>query len=530
MHGSFLLESGAILGALALSALLFLRFRQSVIPAYILLGMALRPLVEQSRAIEELATLGVVLLLFFMGLEFSLGALLRDRRRIVRTGGIDLLLCFPVGLIAGWALGFGWAGTLLLAGAVYMSSSAIIAKSVIELRRSADPETALALGILVFEDLFIALFLAILSGAVLVEEPDALAAAWGVGRALLFFGLVVLVALRARPLLDRAFAVESDDVFVLLVGSVTLLLSWGALAAGLSEAIGAFLAGLALAETAHKARAERLFAPLQGIFAAIFFLGFGLSIDPAEFRGIWPAALLLAVGAVVSKIAAGWWAGRGSGLSRRGALALGLTLIARGEFSIILAGIAVTIGLPELGATIALLVLLLSVVGTSAMQFSPQIGRRIFPRRRERTLAEQGFSPELARFPTGGAEEPAERAERLPSAPGSPPGTEIAPLARDTSTHSSRGDHMGGKKMGGSEEQKRQAARDAREAGKDPSEVGATTGASKQRTKASKNMSHQEKVDLKREGKQDVIAGNTPEARPGSRDEDTPDRERFPRE
>lgn len=422
MHGSFLLESGAILGGLALAALLFLRFRQSVIPAYILLGMALRPLIEQSRAIEELATLGVVLLLFFMGLEFSLGALLRDRRHIVRTGGIDLLLCFPVGLVAGWALGFGLAGTLLLAGAVYISSSAIIAKSVIELRRAADPETAVALGVLVFEDLFIALFLAILSGAVLVDEPDALAAAWGVGRALLFFGVVVLLALRARPLLDRVFAVESDDVFVLLVGSGVLLLSWAALTAGLSEAIGAFLAGLALAETAHKARTERLLAPLQGIFAAIFFLGFGLSIDPAAFRGIWPAALVLALAAIVSKVAAGWWAGRGSGLSQRGALALGLTLIARGEFSIILAGIAVTIGLPELGATIALLVLLLSVVGTSAMQFSPQITRRIFPRRRERTLEEQGFRPELAAFPasastaeaSGAPRETAERSSSLP--------------------------------------------------------------------------------------------------------------------
>lgn len=88
---------------------------------------------------------------------------------------------------------------------------------------------------------------------------------------------------------------------------------------------------------------------------------------------------------------------------------------------------------------------------------------------------------------------------------------------------------MGGKQMEGSEEQKQQAARDARESGKQPSEVGATTGATQQRQESQEKHTHQEKVDLKREGKPDVITENTPEARPGSRDEDTPDRERYPR-
>lgn len=406
MHGEFLLHAGAILGVLAGVAWLFVRFRQSTIPAFILVGMALRPLVGESEMVERMATLGVVLLLFFMGLEFSLGALLRDRKQILRTGSIDLLVCFPVGLAAGLALGFGWAGALLLAGGFYISSSAIIAKSVIELKRAADPETVVALGALVFEDLFIALFLAVLSGAVLVAEPSLAGAAWGVGKALLFFGAVVLVALRARPVLDRAFAVESDDLFVLLVGSAVLLLSWGAVAAGLSEAIGAFLAGLALAETRHKGRAEHLLAPLQGLFAAMFFLGFGLSIDPAAFGGVWAPGAALVLAAIAAKLVGGWWAGRASGLSQRGALALGMMLIARGEFTIILAGIAVAIGLDEVGALMALLVLALSLVGTVAMQFTPEITRRLFPRRRERTLKEQGFSPELAVF---GPEREAER-------------------------------------------------------------------------------------------------------------------------
>ena len=407
MHGEFLLGAGAVLAALALAGLLFDRLRQSVIPAFILLGMAIRPLNVDAHLVEVLATLGVVLLLFFMGLEFSVGALLRDRRRIVRNGGIDLLVSFPVGFAGGWWIGEGWTGALLMGGAFYVSSSAIIAKSTIEMRRSANPETEVALGVLVFEDLFMALFLALLSGAVLSAEPSAQAALWGMGKAVAFFAAVVGLALYGRRLLDRVFDLDSDDLFLLFAGGVVLLLSWGALAAGLSEAIGAFLAGVLLAETEHKERAERLFAPLQGLFAAVFFLGFGLSLDPASFAGVWPYALVLAVAGTALKIAAGMWIGRRDGLPKRNALALGLTLVPRGEFSILLAGIAVTANRDAVGATIALLVLALSLVGTVGLRFAPEIARRVYPRKPGRSLEERGFSPALAGFDEpGGSKQP----------------------------------------------------------------------------------------------------------------------------
>ena len=404
MHHDFLLGAGALLAALAVAGLAFNRLGQSVIPAFILLGMAVRPFQVDTSLVDVLATVGVVLLLFFMGLDFSVGALLSDRRRILRNGGLDLLVCFPAGFLIGLWVGGGWAGALLLGGAFYVSSSAIIAKSTIELRRSANPETEVALGVLVFEDLFMALFLAVLSGAVLAEEPSAAAAMWGMGKAVAFFGALVVLALYARPLLDRLFDLDDDELFLLLAGGVVLLLSWGALAAGLSEAIGAFLAGLLLAETAHKERAHRLFGPPQGLFAAVFFLGFGLSLDPATFGGVWLPALVLAVLGVALKVGVGIWIGRHDGLPKRNALALGLTLVPRGEFSILLAGVAVTVGLHEVGATIALLVLALSLVGTVGLRLAPEIARRVYPRRDTRTLAERGFRPDLAGFdqPGGG--------------------------------------------------------------------------------------------------------------------------------
>jgi CPA2 family monovalent cation:H+ antiporter-2 len=394
-HGGFLLGAGAVLAALALSGVGARVLGQSVIPAFILIGMALRGAGLDAHLVEVLATLGVVLLLFFMGLEFSLGALLRNRRRIVRDGSVDLLVCFPPGLVAGLALGWGWAGGLLLGGALYVSSSAIIAKATIEMRRSANPETESALGVLVFEDLSMALFLALMSGAVLVAEPDAGTVIVGMARALAFVAVVTAAAVFGRRFLERVFDIDSDDVFLLSVGSLMLLLSWAALEVGLSEAIGAFLAGLVLSETDHSERVHRLFLPLEGLFAAIFFLAFGLSVDPGALLEIWPVALGLTVLGAAAKVGAGWWIGRLSGHPKRAALSLGLTLVPRGEFSVLLAGIAAAAGLAEVSAAIAGSVLTLSLLGTVGMRYAPQIALRAFPRKASR-LEERGFRADLA--------------------------------------------------------------------------------------------------------------------------------------
>jgi CPA2 family monovalent cation:H+ antiporter-2 len=397
VHGEFLLGAGLILGALALAGALFLGLRQSVIPGFILLGLASRGVPHDTELVEVLATLGVVLLLFSMGLEFSLGALLRNRRRIVRDGAIDWAWCFPTGVAAGLVAGWGWTGALIAGGAFYATSSAIVAKATIELRRSANPETEAALGVLVFEDLFVAVLLAVLSGAVVEGGASVSAVAVGIGKAVAFFAVVVVAAHFGRPVLDRVFRVDSDDVFLLLAGGGVLLLSWAALAMGLSEAIGAFLAGLALAETSHRERAERLFAPLQGVFAAVFFFAFGVSLDPSAFASVWPVAVAITVLGLAVKVAAGWMIGRRSGMPKRTALALGLTLTPRGEFSIVLAGVALSAGLGELNAAIGLMVLLMALSGTVLLRFAPDVARRAFPRRAAPDLAARGFVPELAR-------------------------------------------------------------------------------------------------------------------------------------
>ena len=393
-HARVLLDSGIILGLVALSGLLFRTLRLSTIPAYILLGLALGPLIGRSQLVELFALWGVVLLLFFVGLEFSFSSFVSRWRQLLRLSTIDFSINFPVGFLAGLLLGWGVLGALFMGAAFYVSSSAIIARSVIELQRTAHPETEAALGILVAEDIVIALLLAILSG--LVVEQGVSAGLIGVLKALLFLVGVVLLARVGRPVVDWLLNTDDDEIFVLLVGALLLLVSYLALQLGVSEAIGAFLVGSLMAETRYKPRVEALFAPLQGLFAALFFLSFGLSVETAELRKVWPAALLLALIAIPTKLITGWIGGVGEGLSRRGRLSLGLTLVPRGEFSIVIAGVAATAGIQQAPALITLFVLLLAVVGTIGIQHAPALARWGSRRRQ----AEVTSAPPTVRRPT----------------------------------------------------------------------------------------------------------------------------------
>jgi CPA2 family monovalent cation:H+ antiporter-2 len=391
-----LLESGLIVGVVALSGIFFRKLRLSTIPAYILLGLLLGPVVGRSELVEVFALWGVVLLLFFVGLEFSLPNLVASRKKLFRLGTIDLLINFPVGFVAGLLLGWGLLGALFVGAAFYVSSSAIVARSVIELQRTAHPETEPALNILVFEDLAIAVLLAILSG-IAVREGDVVQGLGGAVRAVLFLGVIGLIAWLGRPLLDKALNTDDDELFVLLMASVLLLISFAAVRVGVSEAIGAFLTGSIMAETGHKRRIETLFAPLQGIFAAMFFLAFGLSVDTTVLKEFWLPAVLLAIAAVPTKLFTGWMAGRAEGLSTRASLALGFTLVPRGEFSIVIAGVAASAGYRGALALITLFVLILAVLGTVAIQHAPTLTRWLGVRSKAPPVKPHDFDLGLAR-------------------------------------------------------------------------------------------------------------------------------------
>ena len=365
-----LLQLGIILFGLFAAGHLAPFVRLSVVPLYIIAGILLAGYVSHSQMVEFLSLMGVLFLLFYMGLDFSFSTFLSQWRSVFAAGTIDLVINFPAGLLLGFLLEWTLIETLFLAGIMYMSSSAVVAKSLIDLRRLANPETETILGIMVYEDLVIAFYLAVLSGMALSGRVDGGVAVLAIVKGIGFCSLFILTARVGKRWIERLLSQDSSELFLFLVFALVLLCSFGALAAGLSEAIGAFMLGMLISETAQKNRVHEVFLPFQQFFAALFFVSFGMQIDYRAFVEVLQTGLLFFATALVGKIAAGLLAGRWQGLSATASLNLGFALVPKGEFSIILAGVASQVARPEIHieALIAFFVLLMSIVGPTLMK------------------------------------------------------------------------------------------------------------------------------------------------------------------
>lgn len=345
------------------------RIGQSVIPAYILLGVATRGTLADPRVIHFISVIGISLLLFFVGLEFSVLRLRRGGQHLVRAGALDFVANFPVGFVAGLVLGWNLPAAFLLGTALYVSSSAIVAHNISSLHRAAFMETETALAVIIAEDLIVALLLA----GVALWLPLGGAGtplATGLGIVTLLLLLTVLAGPVTR-LIDRLGEGSDDDVLLLGILGLLMLFAGGALWAGLSEAVGAFVAGLLVGDSRLKGRVEALLAPFRGLFSALFFFAFGLGVEAASLAPVWLSGLILAVAALVSKLGGSLWIGAAGGLPLVSRINLGFTLAPRGEFSVLLAAYGASTGHPELSALIAVVVVALSVGGTLLTQAGP---------------------------------------------------------------------------------------------------------------------------------------------------------------
>ena len=369
---ALLIELGILFLGLSLLGLLARRMSLSPIPFVLLAALALGeggvvPLTTSQPFLEAAAEIGVVLLLLTLGLEFSPDELIGSLRRHGPSGAVDLLLNAPPGFVAGLLFGLPWQGALALAGITYISSSGIVARLLGDLGRLANRETPAVLSVLVLEDLAMALFLPLLVVAIAGGGPASAAA--GIGLAVGAVVLVLLAAQRHGHRLGRLMAHPDDEQVLLRLVGLTLLVAGLAQALGASAAVGAFLVGLAL-PASFADRARRLLGPLRDLFAATFFVAFGLSVDPAALLPVMPAVLLLALVTATTKLATGWYAARRDGIAVPGRLRAGTALIARGEFSIVIAGLAVAAGIPSLGPLAAGYVLLLAVAGPVITRFA----------------------------------------------------------------------------------------------------------------------------------------------------------------
>ena len=371
-----LLIVGLVLLSLGAGGVLASRFRQSVIPAYMLIGLLLGPhglsLIHPCPIVDGFATIGLVLLLLFIGLEFSLKQLLSSYRGITYSGTIDLIVNMSAGMLIGYLAGLEIYGILFIAGIVYISSSGIVAKALVDFKRLANPEAEVILGIMVFEDLVMAVYLALLISIVSAHASTKVGGvAIAIVLILLFLILTALVSRRFSHLISRAIDISSDELFLLTVLGGALLFSVLASRFGISEAVGAFLFGLLLSETEQAERVKEKLLPIKDVFASFFFFSFGLIIDPAMLVMLAPL-LAIAVGiGLASKLIGGIAAGHARGLSRRASLATGMGITPRGEFSLVLSQMAVASGLSYIIAPFtAGFVLLTSILGIVLTKYS----------------------------------------------------------------------------------------------------------------------------------------------------------------
>jgi CPA2 family monovalent cation:H+ antiporter-2 len=382
-----LAELAVTLGLLGGLGLVASRFGLSAIPAYLLAGLILGPnepkeivLIEPSEVTDFVAQLGIVFLLFFLGLEFTITRLTRSRHHALFGGAIDFIANAGLGLLVGVAA-FGLEfSALILAAAIYVSSSAITVKGLIDFRRLADDETDLVLAILVAEDLVLALVLGFAAGGG-GELSDTLSI---VAKALAFIAGSLAISHWLARAIDRFLDWLPREFFLLAVVGFLVGMSAIAEELGLSAAIGALMAGVVLSETSVREEVEERFFSFRDVFAALFFFVFGLSIDVGAIDDVgWILAGAVAI-TLIGKIAATLVAGRVGGFTRRQSFNAGVALVAHGEFTVILAQLAAeNPAIPEaqqaqLVAFAGLYVLITASLGVVLMKESKVLGRRLF--------------------------------------------------------------------------------------------------------------------------------------------------------
>lgn len=395
---NIVLEIGLALGLIAVAVSLAQKLNLSNVPFLILAGMAVGPhapqfgvfdfrFIETASLIEYMGRIGVLFLLFYLGLESNLSRLIKAGRSILTGGSIYVGMNFTLGFLYGYLAGFPLRETLIIAGLTTVSSSAIVAKILFDYRRMANPETPTILGITMFEDVFLAVYLSLISGIVLSGATSFAGVASSGGIALGFIVGLMLLGRWLTPLLNRLLNISSNEVFVVVVFAALFLLAGLGETIHVAESIGALLLGLIFGETEQSHRMEKLVVPFRDFFGAVFFFGFGLSIDPYTLGGAAWLAIGAAVLSLVGVTTAGMILGRREGLSTVGSLNTSFTLLARGEFSIIIVNLAIAGSLmPVLQPFAALYVLILASASPLLAKESERIydlAARILPKRNQ---------------------------------------------------------------------------------------------------------------------------------------------------
>lgn len=360
------IELGIVIIGLGILARLAYRWGLPAIPLYLLAGLAfgrggILPLNFTEGFVNLGAEIGVILLLFMLGLEYTGEELQKNLSAGFTNGAVDFILNFLPGLIAGLIMNWGPLASWLLGGVTYISFSGVVARILSEMHWLNNKETPAVISILVLEDLIMAVFLPLTT--VLLLGQGLITGTISILIALVTVGVVLFIAIRYGKGISHGVYHKSDEITLLTVLGIILLVAGLAQQLQVSAAVGAFLVGIALSEPIAE-QARRLLSPLRDLFAAIFFLFFGLEINPSTLPPVLLVAISLGIITIFTKVATGWWAGRHTNPETLSRLRAGVILVAHGEFSIVIAGLGISAGLDSrLGTLSAAYVLFLAILG-----------------------------------------------------------------------------------------------------------------------------------------------------------------------
>ncbi|CAN5132038.1 cation:proton antiporter [soil metagenome] len=358
------------------------------IPIYILVGLIaspnfhLFPLSFESADVELIAVFGLILLLFSLGLEFDQDEFYGNIKALLLSGGTRILINMAVGFGFGLWVGWGTREALIIAGVTALSSSAIITKLLIDFKRLPNRETPVILGIMVLEDVFVALYLAIVS-VVIGGKTDV----WAIVIQLaVSFGFLVVMFAVARwggRFVSRLIQTKDDELFTILFFGLAVAFGGIGELLGVSDAIGAFLIGLVLGATRFRSRIEQFALPLRDVFAAFFFLNFGLALDPSTFGAVLVPVLVGVLLTLIVNTLGGQLIAWFTKLTPAEGFNASAMLQTRGEFALILATLAASAGLdPRLTPFAGLYVLTMAIVGPVLAANSERFGAFLFGRRK----------------------------------------------------------------------------------------------------------------------------------------------------
>ena len=354
------------------------------IPIYMLVGLMASPhfhwfpLSFQAADVELVAVFGLIFLLFSLGLEFDQDEFFGNAKALLLSGGTRIIINMGAGLLFGLWVGWGTREALIIAGMTATSSSAIVTKLLIELRRLANRETPVILGITVVEDVFVAVYLAIVT-VIIGGQTNIWAIVLQLTISFVFLVAMFALARWGGRLVSRLVGTRDDELFTILFFGLAVAFGGIGEMLGVSDAIGAFLIGLVLGATRFKARIEQFSLPLRDVFGAFFFLNFGLALDPSTFGSVLEPVIVAIVLTLVLNTAGGQLIAWLNKLTPAEGLNVSGMLQNRGEFALILATLAAAAGLDSrLTPFAGLYVLIMAIVGPVLAVNSERFGGWLF--------------------------------------------------------------------------------------------------------------------------------------------------------